>query len=505
MEESVSPLPDVERFSKYLRLIRSTAWILRFLNNFTAKFSKSSKTSTRTTGELTPLEIEVSEKLWIRKVQSDCFHEDIQMLHKKGTVEKRNQLYQLSPMYNEDKLICLDGRIKAAMVAESVKHPIILDSKHKFTELLIQHYHERCHHVGHDLVCNELRQKYWIINIGAAVKRCFNNCQLCKVRKPKSRIPLMGQLPKTRMSIYARPFTFCGVDYFGPIEIKIGRRIEKRYGVLFTCLTVRAIHLELAASLDTDSAIMAIRRFVARRGCPKELHSDNGTNFKGADKELTNQLLQFDQSKLEREMTTRGISWHFIPPRSPHMGGSWERMVGVVKCSLKEVLREHHPKEELLKTVLCEAEALVNSRPLTHLSTDPNDFECLTPNHFLIGTAGVDQIPGNFGKAELCNRKQWKQAQALVEAFWNKWIKGYLPKLAQRSKWFSKANPLQVGEMVIIKDDEQKRGYYPIGIIVKVFPGEDGQVRAVEVKTARGVFVRPAVKVFSIDVQAEKW
>lgn len=265
-----------------------------------------------------------------------------------------------------------------------------------------------------------------------------------------------------------------------------------------------AIHLELAASLDTDSAIMAIRRFVARRGCPKELHSDNGTNFKGADKELTNQLLQFDQSKLEREMTTRGIAWHFIPPRSPHMGGSWERMVGVVKCSLKEVLREHHPKEELLKTVLCEAEALVNSRPLTHLSTDPNDFECLTPNHFLIGTAGVDQIPGNFGKAELCNRKQWKQAQALVEAFWNKCIKGYLPKLAQRSKWFSKANPLHVGEMVIIKDDEQKRGYYPIGIIIKVFPGEDGQVRAVEVKTAREVFVRPAVKVF-IDVQAEKW
>lgn len=503
IEDTTAPLPDINRFSKYLRLIRSTAWVLRFINNFTAKFSKCSKTAIKNTGELTPLEIETSQNLWIRKVQSDSFYEDIQMLNKKGAVEKRNKLYQLSPTYNEDKLLCLDGRIKAAMVAESVKHPIILDSKHQFTELLIQHYHERCHHVGHDLVCNELRQRYWIINIGAAVKRCFSNCQHCKVRKPKSRIPLMGQLPKTRVSTYARPFTFCGVDYFGPIEVKIGRRIEKRYGVLFTCLTVRAVHLELAASLDTDSAIMAIRRFVARRGCPKELHSDNGTNFKGADKELTNHLLQFDQSKLEREMTTRGIAWHFIPPRSPHMGGSWERMVGVVKCSLQDVLREHHPKEELLKTVLCEAEALVNSRPLTHISTDPDDTECLTPNHFLIGTAGVDQIPGNFGKNELCNRKQWKQAQALVEAFWNKWIKGYLPKLAPRSKWFSKANPLQVGEMVLIKDDEQKRGYYPIGIVIKVFPGEDGQVRAVEVKTTRGLFVRPAVKVFSIDVQAE--
>jgi len=158
---------------------------------------------------------------------------------------------------------------------------------------------------------------------------------------------------------------------------------------------LRAVHVELAASLSTDSCIMAIRRMVGRRGCPERIYSDNGTNFKGADNELRRSLLELDQQRMTQEMTTRGIEWHFIPPSAPHMGGAWERLVRSVKVALEATLKERSPKEEVLQTLLVEAEFSVNSRPLTHVSLDPADMEALTPNHFLLGSnSGTLDVPG---------------------------------------------------------------------------------------------------------------
>ena len=180
----------------------------------------------------------------------------------------------------------------------------------------------------------------------------------------------MGQLPYARVTTPDRPFSYCGIDYFGPVEVTIGRRHEKRYGVLFTCLTTRAIHLEVAPSLTTDAAINAIRRMVNRRGVPQQMYSDNGTNLRGADTELKKALAEFDQVRILNELTPQRIEWHFIPPAAPHMGGSWERMVKSVKTALRVTLKERAPKEDDLLTFMTEAENLVNSRPLTKVSED---------------------------------------------------------------------------------------------------------------------------------------
>lgn len=496
-ETKVLELPDISRFSKFLRLVRATAWIYRYVDNLRSKIRKE----VLYVGDLVPAEVEKAKMIWIRKAQSEMFNQDVKMLRKHQSVQSNSRLLQLSPILDEDNILRLNGRLKHAPVADSVKQPIILDPKHAFTEMLIHHQHEVCMHTGKDLVVNQLRQQFWIINIKAAVKKCFHDCRFCKNRKCKPEPPEMGPLPEYRLTPYVRPFHFCGVDYFGPIEVKIGRRVEKRYGVLFTCLTIRAIHIEVASSLDTSSAIMAIRRFVSVRGCPSEMWSDNGTNLKGADKELQLHIKTLDQSIIQQEMSVKGIRWHFIPPLSPHMGGSWERMIGLVKTSIKSSLSEHHPKEETLRTVLSEAQALVNSRPITEISNDSKDADCLTPNHFLIGTASTNPIPGVFEKFELTSRKQWRISQALLDIFWKKWIAGYLPTLVKRKKWFKKVEPLKVGDMVKIQGEEIRKGIYPLGIITKIFPGEDQQVRAAEVKTAKGSFVRPAVKLAAIDVQ----
>lgn len=160
------------------------------------------------------------------------------------------------------------------------------------------------------------------------------------------------------MAHHTRPFTFVGVDYFGPLHVSVGRRTMKNWIALFTCLTVRAVHIEVVESLSSDSALMALRRFIARRGCPTRIHSDNGTAFVSASNILPD-LYDFS--------VNRGIDWKFIPPSSPFMGGCWERLVGSVKTSLKFTLKDRTPRMEVLHTLLLEVEAIVNARPLTSL------------------------------------------------------------------------------------------------------------------------------------------
>lgn len=182
-------------------------------------------------------------------------------------------------------------------------------------------------HGSHETVVNEIRQRYWITKLRLKIRSIVAGCAICRLTRanPKwvIRYPLMGDLPLARVAHSLRAFTHCGVDYFGPMQVKIGRRREKRWGVLFTCLTTRAVHIELAHTLSADSAIMAIRRLAARRGQPASMYSDNGTNFRGAAAELREAVLVLDETPIERYATNEKMKWRFIPPSAPHMGGAW--------------------------------------------------------------------------------------------------------------------------------------------------------------------------------------
>ena len=179
-------------------------------------------------------------------------------------------------------------------------------------------------------------------------------------------------------------FTYVGIDYFGPLFVKQGRSQVKRYGCLFTCLTMRAVHIEVAHTLEADSFICGYQRFVSRQGKPKEIYSDNGTNFTGAERELREALERLDQSKVYSRLRTDDVQWSFNPPEASHQGGVWERIIRSVRKILGALLKEQLVNDETLSTLLCEVEKILNDRPLTPVSDHPDDPETLTPSKLLL-------------------------------------------------------------------------------------------------------------------------
>ena len=494
-------LPDLTRYSSWMRLTKVTGWMVRYVRNLHAKVAGKPITS----GELRPSEFRRAQELWWLKTQNESYGRDLATLRASGSVQKDSQLYTLSPILDKAGIIRMNGRIRTAPAGSAVTlDPVILPPDHDFTRLLLQQIHIYCRHQGHATMANEVRRNYWIPGLRAVVRRTWTNCQTCKNNRAKPTAPEMGALPDGRTAAFARPFTHCGMDYFGPLEVTVGRRREKRYGVIFTCLTTRAVHLELAHDLTTDSTIMAIRRMSSRRGQPGVLYSDNGTNLRGADRELKEALQELDQQKIITHLTPRGVEWRFNPPAAPHMGGAWERLVRSVKTALRAILTERAPKEETLMTLLAEVEAMLNDRPLTYVSTDPMDEDSLTPSHFLLGTSSGSQAPGSFDKSDLRSRKQWKFVQVLADHFWRRWMTEYLPSLTRRTKWHRRDQcNVKVNDIVVIADKDLPRGFWRRGRVTATYPGADGKVRAADVQTQSGVLRRPVVKLCVLDVRRD--
>ena len=312
----------------------------------------------------------------------------------------------------------------------------------------------------------------------------------------KTRHPLMADLPLERIDSRCHAFQNVGVDYFGPILIKQGRRTRrstgtaKRYGALFTCMTTRSVHLELAGDMSTDSFILALRRFRARRGNPKVIRSDNGTNFVGAERELREALQRLDQLKITNELSANSIEWKFNPPIAPWMGGAMESMVKLTKRALRSTMKDRMFTEESLHTLLLEVEATLNSRPLTSVSDDLNDFEALTPNHFLLGRASPNHP---IITEDSCLRRKWRQVQTSLNLFWSRWIKEYLPSLNERTKWRQDTRNMRSGDLVVIKDSSMLRHKWPLGRVVDVIPSSDGRTRVAVVKRSDGSTLTRAV------------
>lgn len=302
----------------------------------------------------------------------------------------------------------------------------------------------------------------------------------------------MANLPQDRV-IPAPPFTNVGVDLFGPFLVKQGRSEVKRYGCLFTCLVVRAIHIEIKHSLETDSFINALLRFVSRRGQVHTIRSDNGTNFVGAEKELKAAITSWNKAKISEFLLQRDITWLFNTPAASHMGGVWERQIRTVRKVLGSVMKQQVTSDEVLATVMCQVEFAVNSRPLTTVSDDPRDLEPLSANQLLLMKATSPLLVETVKQDQYC-RKRWKQAQYLADLFWRRWTREYLPTLQLRSKWREEERNVRVGDIVIMVDDNTPRSVWPLGRVSNTFPGPDGLVRSVEVTTRQSVFVRPVHK-----------
>ncbi|XP_015259234.1 PREDICTED: uncharacterized protein LOC107103898 [Cyprinodon variegatus] len=252
-------------------------------------------------------------------------------------------------------------------------------------------------------------------------------------------------------------------------------------------MSTRAIHIEVVETMTASSFINALRRFFSLRGPAKQLRSDRGTNFIGACNEL--KLSPQDANNTIKDyLTEQRCTWEFNPPHASHMGGTWERMIGVSRRILDALLLDvKRPQltHEVLVTFMAEVTAIVNARPLVPISTDPEAPLVLTPAMLLTQKTGAPPTaPNNLTKKDVF-KSQWKRVQILANNFWTRWRKEYLCTLQGRQKWLVKKTNLKEGDVVLLKDSTAKRNEWPMGLVEKTYPSRDGLVRKVDVKVAR--------------------
>ncbi|XP_062538374.1 uncharacterized protein LOC134206663 [Armigeres subalbatus] len=496
------PLFQAATYSEWNRLLKTAAGVLRFIGNIRLKGTE------RNTGPFTKHELLNASNLLYREAQSASFSEEILILSKsemsKKAIPKSSSIFTLNPFLDGKRVLRMHGRISACEYATmDAQNPIILPRDHHITKLLVRDYHLRYHHRNHETVLNEIRQVYRIPKLRPLLRKVRSECQTCKNQLAFPKPPPMADLPTARLAAYTRPFSYVGIDYFGPMCVAVGRRIEKRWGVLVTCLTIRAVHLEVAHSLSADSCIMALRSFMSRRGVPILIYSDRGTNFIAASKELREALREMDQQRVIREITSQHTEWTFLPPASPHMGGAWERLVQTVKVNLQRMLPTRRPTDEVLRNTLAEVENLINSRPLTHVPVDDPEAPVLTPNHFILGSSSGLKPASSLDDRALFLRRSWRQAQREADIFWQRWIRDYLPDLTKRTKWYTNVKPVAVNDVVLVVDPNLPRNCWLKGRVIAVYQAMDGHVRSVAVQTKSGIYERPATKIAVLDVHRE--
>ncbi|XP_028327214.1 uncharacterized protein LOC114478373 [Gouania willdenowi] len=463
------------KFSSWSRLVKAIARLIRLVNEF--------KNAQRRNNEATSLdERQEAELTIVAIVQRSVFSKEIKELQCKGELAKNktSKLYRLNPFLDHKGILRVGGRLERATLHPYVKHPAILPKTSHITGLLIDHFHQQVQHQGRGMTINELRANgIWILGCSQAVSSFIYNCVKCRKFRRGTEEQKMADLPSERMET-TPPFTYCGMDCFGPFYVKERRKELKRYGLLFTCLCSRAVHIELLDDLSTDAFLNSLRAFIALRGNVRQLQSDQGTNFVGARREFLEAVKEMDQESLKQ----LGCEFVMNPPSASHMGGAWERQIRTIRSVLTSILDQSSRTldSSSLRTYLCEVMAIVNSRPITpHLLNDPIGPQPLTPNLLLTMKSSIIlPPPGDFVKEDLYLRKRWRRVQYLANEFWHRWRKEYLLSLQQRQKWQKTRRNAKVNDIVIMQDDAAPRNVWRLAKVTTVYPSADGCVRKVQ-------------------------
>lgn len=483
-------LDILSKFSSWTTLVHVIAYIFRFIDNC--------KTKNKSASLLSLTEIKRSSQRILLQVQKEQFYPEMNRLKKGQPCSTRIQ--RLSPFLDADGLIRVGGRLKNASLSYDTKHPILLPKKHHVVNLIIDHYHHLYLHAGPNHLQSLLSQKFWILSARDIVRSRVFRCIRCFRSKPPMITPYMGDLPEKRVTP-SRPFSSSGCDYAGPFWIRLHhlRKVQpvKVYLCLFICFSTKAVHLETVTDLTSEAFIAALHRFVSRRGLVSHLYTDCGTSFIGTAKHF-NALFKHPDTQHFAE--NHSITFHFLPPAAPHQGGLWERAVQSCKHHLKRVIGEQILTLEEFMTLTTRVEAMLNSRPLTPLSSNPSELDTLTPGHFLIGEPLVSLAEENLHDVPINRLRRWQLVQCLAQRIWTRWQKEYLHTLQQRPKWIKKTGNLQIGQLVIIHDPNSPPLSWKMGRIVAISPGADGIVRVVTMKTQSGTLTRPAVKVSPLPI-----
>jgi len=489
----------LRRYSSLRRLLKITSICQRAIKRF-KKVPNSSLTQ-----PITTTDIQTAKRFWVTIVQGLAYHHEIKLISSGKSLPSSHFLARLTPFIDANGILRVGGRLQAASLTMENKHPAILPKDSPFTNLVIADAHIRTLHGGTQLTLCTIREEFWIFGGRAPVRSFILKCIQCTRFRRKRAQQLMGQLPKERVTP-SRPFLNSGIDYAGPFSLKTWRgrnaRTYKSYIALFVCLSTSAVHLELVTDYTAEAFIAAYKRFSGRRGICSTLWSDCGTNFKGAEAALQRLFTEAteESQQLASLLAKDGTQWRFNPPSAPHFGGKWEAGVKSVKHHLDRVIGEALLTYEEMNTLLIQIEAILNSRPLTPCSDDPEDLNVLTPGHFLMGCAPTLIPEPSLTDVRISRLSRWQLIRQMIDGFWTRWSKECLQRYHAISKWKERVPSISEGSMVLIVDERYPPAKWPLGRVIKIHPGKDGLVRVATVKTLTSTLTRPIVKLCPLPI-----
>ena len=481
----------IKHYSSWYRLKKALCWLLRVIKHLRGE------QITGGSWQISVPEMKHAECVIIKHVQTVHFDSEIDSISRGKPVAKSSALRDLNPMLDSGILV-VGGRLKHSRAPLRLRHPIILPSKHKLSDLILSEYHGDAH-LGTEWTLSRVQSQFWIPRARNKLKKIKRDCVTCKKLYAGPMQQKMADLLPERCVPDKPPFTYTGLDLFGPFLVRSRRSEVKRYGVIFTCFNTRGVHLEVVHNLETDSFINAFLRFIARRGCPCEIWSDNGTNIVGARTEMIKSMKSLDRDSIVRAARRKNVEWHFNPPHGSHHGGVWERLIRSIRRVILSVLGlSPRLTDEILLTAFCEIENLINSRPLTKCTEDIHDDAPLTPNHLLLLCNDAAVPLGVFQETDMY-RRRWRHVWYLTTLFWKRWVKEYLPLLQRRRKWQNDCPNVKLHDLVLIIDENSPRGMWPLGKVVDVVKGRDGLLRSARLRTQTTQVVRPITKLVHLE------
>lgn len=499
--------PLIFRSSTWASTLRVTAFVQRCVRQMKRHVDRDRNDKIE---QISMEERDAALMYWVKATQAVHFRREIKELRSDKaikTLPSDSVLNPLAPFLDGKGVLRVGGRLNNALIPYDAAYPIILPGKCAVSERLIREAHLKVLHGGTQMILQFLRQRFWIIGVRRIVGTYINKCIQCFRQRQAVSEQLMGDLPACRV-IKARPFVTCAVDFAGPITLKrwkgLCRSTEKGYMAVFICPVTRAVHLDVVDDLSTEEFMETFRRFSARRGHCREMWSDNGTNFVGTDNEMQ-QILESWKGKIpDGILNELGIKWRFITPAAPHQGGLWESTVKAVKHHLKRLAGKHAYTARQLYTILTQIEGCPNSRPISAIRDDAGDLSPLTPGHFIIGEQMVQPLAPDFTGIPENRLKLWAVRQKSFQEFWQRWQDEYLLAIQKRYKWQHIQPNLKVGDLVFIRHENTAPTIWPMGRVEETYPGADGRVRSVLVKTGTSLLKRPIQKLCVLPIEDGK-
>ena len=470
--------------STFPKIRRTLAYVRRFVQNASKKNAK--------TGPITVQELKESENQLFKWSQ---LHLDPSVIDKK-----------LIPNLDENGLLRAHGRLEdARSLPQEMRNPVILQRDHLLVKLLLRHLHDKRGHCGYKSLIHEARRKYWIIGVHSMSKALTSKCITCRKLRKKPLDQLMGQMPSLRVAAGFPPFSNTTIDMFGPLHIKLNRKtLKEAQVVIFTCMTTRAVHLELVNDKTSDAFLMAFRRFASLRGHPSVCWSDRGTNFVGAQGYLKEIMQSWNIPKIQSVLSEDfccDFKWQWNIPHASHQNGVVETLIKSVRQSLNATCKNQAFTEEQWRTFLSETNYIINGRPLYPSSNDIWESPPITPNDILIGHHLP--LPQPEPEERINPRHLLRSTQDRVNEFWKCWMRYFAPNLLPRNKWFRTRENVHVDDLVLELDQNHKRSQWKLARIIVTYPGKDGLVRKARIKTQDGEYDRPIHKLCLLATKEE--